>query len=57
MRHLKNFIRTGTGVEMSEATEQWLEFSLTWVDEQLAAQKAGDELAWQRFRAALLPFD
>jgi hypothetical protein len=42
---------------MSEATEQWLEFSRAWVDEQLAAQKAKDEVAYARFRAALLPFD
>jgi hypothetical protein len=40
-----------------QTLDEWLEFSRAWVDEQLAAQKAKDEQAWQRFRAALLPFD
>jgi hypothetical protein len=35
---------------MSEASEQWLEISLAWVDEQLAEIEAKDEAAWLRFR-------
>ncbi|WP_268966658.1 hypothetical protein [Paraburkholderia antibiotica] len=42
---------------MSEETEQWLEFSLAWVDEQMAADRAKDEAAWLRFRRELLPTD
>ncbi|MDR6421331.1 hypothetical protein J2801_003619 [Paraburkholderia phenoliruptrix] len=42
---------------MSEATEQWLEISLAWVDEQLAEIEARDEEAYARFLDRLLPAD
>lgn len=42
---------------MSEASEQWLEFTRAWVDEQIEALEAKDEAAFSRFMAALLgPF-
>jgi hypothetical protein len=37
--------------------DDWIAMSRAWLDAQLAAQAAKDEAAWQRFRAALLPFD
>lgn len=38
---------------MSEASQQWLEFSRAWVDEQMEAQRVVDEAAWQVFRVKL----
>jgi hypothetical protein len=37
--------------------DEWIEFTRGWLDEQMAAQRARDEVAWQIFRARLLPFD
>jgi hypothetical protein len=43
---------------MSEASEQWLEISRAWVDEQIEAQRVVDEAAWLRFREVVLgPLD
>jgi hypothetical protein len=43
---------------MSEATERWLARELAWLDEQMAAQRARDEAAWLRFKAAVFgPLD
>ena len=43
---------------MSEASEQWLEISLAWVDEQMAADRAKDEAAFSLFMSKLLgPLD
>jgi hypothetical protein len=43
---------------MSEASEQWLEFTRAWLDEETRKQSEVDTAAWLRFRAEVLgPFD
>jgi hypothetical protein len=43
---------------MSEESEQWLEISLAWVDEQREAQRVLDEAAWLRFKEVVFgPLD
>jgi len=37
---------------MKTALDDWIEFTRASIDEQLAEQRARDEAAWLRFRAA-----
>lgn len=38
---------------MKTPLDEWIEFSRAWLDEQMAEQRARDEAAWLRFKAAL----
>ncbi|MDP9652051.1 hypothetical protein [Paraburkholderia caledonica] len=43
---------------MKNPLDDWIELTREWLDEQMAEQRARDEAAWLRFRAALLgPLD
>jgi hypothetical protein len=43
---------------MKTELDAWVEITRAWLDEQMAAQRARDEAAWQVFRARLFgPLD